>query len=323
MVSYKVREESKLSAIIQTKHLSKSYKGHQAVKDISLRVNKGEIYGFIGLNGAGKTTIIRMLLGMIRPNQGACYINGEKVSLTNSSIWKKVGYMVETPYSYPELTVEENLKIYGRLRLISDRQSIAKVMNQLQLTKYATKKAKNLSLGNAQRLGIAKALLSSPEVLILDEPVNGLDPAGIVEIRELLQDLAFHKGVTILISSHILSEVAKIATKIGIIHEGQLLQEMEATKLNQLLNQRLIIDCIDRRSAMSKLLATGYTCAINKNGFIELYDKEAIYHPEAISRFLVFEGFPPSRLTVEEEDLESYFLRIIESKGTKSNELLS
>lgn len=305
----------KLRTIIQTKHISKNYKDHQAVKDISLSINKGEIYGFIGLNGAGKTTIIRMLLGMIRPTQGASYINGKKVSLTNYGIWREVGYMVETPHSYPELTVEENLEIYGRLRLISNPQAISKVMNQLNLTQYARKKAKDLSLGNAQRLGIAKALLPMPEILILDEPVNGLDPAGIVEIRELLQDLAFNKGVTILISSHLLSEVAKIATKIGIIHEGQLLQEIEAIKLNKLLNQRLIIDCIDNKSAASKLSAAGYSSVLNKNGLIESYDKKAIHHPEEISRFLVHEGFPPTRLTVEEEDLESYFLRIIETKG--------
>lgn len=304
-----------MHTIIQTKHISKSYKGHQAVKDISLSISQGEIYGFIGLNGAGKTTIIRMLLGMIRPTRGASYINGKKVSLTNYDIWKEVGYVVETPNSYPELTVEENLKIYGRLRLISNPQAISKVMSQLNLTQYARKKAKVLSLGNAQRLGIAKALLHKPEILILDEPVNGLDPAGIVEIRELLQDLAFNKGVTILISSHLLSEVAKIATKIGIIHEGQLIQEIEAIKLNKLLNQRLIIGCIDNKSAASKLSAGGYSAVLNKNGLIESYNKKAIDHPEKISRFLVYEGFPPTRLTVEEEDLESYFLRIIETKG--------
>lgn len=301
--------------IIQTEHISKTYKDHQAVKDISLSVNKGEIYGFIGLNGAGKTTIIRMLLGMIRPTQGASYINGKKVSLTNYDIWREVGYMVETPHSYPELTVEENLEIYRRLKLISTPQVVSKVMTQLNLTQYARKKTKELSLGNAQRLGIAKALLSMPSILILDEPVNGLDPVGIVEIRELLQDLALNKGITILISSHLLSEVAKIATKIGIIHEGKLLQEIETIKLNKLLNQRLIIDCMDNENALSILSTAGYSSILNEKGLIECYDKKAVSHPELVSHFLVHEGFPPTRLTVEEEDLESYFLRIIESKG--------
>ncbi|WP_143695727.1 ABC transporter ATP-binding protein [Virgibacillus proomii] len=301
--------------IIQTNHVSKKYKDLQAVKDVSLNVNKGEIYGFIGLNGAGKTTTIRMLLGMIRPTQGTCFIKGEKVSRTNHRIWRNVGYMVETPHSYPELTVEENLEIYRRLRMISNPNIISKVMNQLNLTQYAQKKAGNLSLGNAQRLGIAKALLHTPEILILDEPVNGLDPAGIVEIRELLQDLAFNKGVTILISSHLLSEVAKIATKIGIIHEGQLIQEIESIKLNQLLHQCLIIDSRDNKAVVIKLSAAGYTPVLNKNGLIETYNKKAIQHPDEISRLLVYEGFPPTRLSLEEENLESYFLRIIERKG--------
>ena len=308
-----------MSTIIQTNNVSKEYKGLSAVKNVSLHINKGEIYGFIGLNGSGKTTTIRMLLGMIRPTQGTCFIKGEKVNRTNHHIWKNVGYMVESPHSYPELTVEENLEIYQRLRLISNPDVVSQVMTQLHLTRYARKKAKNLSLGNAQRLGIAKALMHKPEILILDEPVNGLDPAGMVEIRKLLQDLAFNKGVTILMSSHLLSEVAKIATKIGIIHEGQLIQEIEASKLNQLLNQRLIIDSRDNKSAISKLSFAGYGAStLNDNGFIELHNKQAILQPDEVARFLVQEGLPPTRLTVEEENLESYFLRIIERKGEMS-----
>lgn len=304
-----------MGTIIQTDNISKKYNGFQAVKNVSITINKGEIYGFIGLNGAGKTTTIRMVLGMIRPTQGTCYIKGEKVSLTNHRIWRNVGYMVETPHSYPELTVEENLEIYRRLRLISNPDVVSKVINQLHLTQYARKKAKSLSLGNAQRLGIAKALMHMPEVLILDEPVNGLDPAGIVEIRALLQDLAINKGVTILISSHLLSEVAKIATKIGIIHEGQLIQEIESTKLNQLLNQRLIIDSRDNKSAASILSYAGYASVLNEHGLMETFNKKAIQNPDKISRLLVYEGFPPTRLSVEEENLESYFLRIIEREG--------
>src|SRR5690625_4592291 len=305
-----------MQQVIQTNQLSKSYKDFQAVKNISISINKGEIYGFIGLNGAGKTTTIRMLLGMVRPTGGTCYINGEKVTSTKHPVWKNVGHMVETPHSYPELTVKENLEIFQRIRLISDPNGVSKVMDLLHLTRYARTKAGNLSLGNAQRLGIAKALLHSPEILILDEPVNGLDPAGIVEIRTLLQDLALNKGVTILISSHLLSEVAKIATKIGIIHEGQLIQEIEAKQLNQLLNEHLVIDTHNNSLALQKLLSEGFnTTKMNHNGLIETYDKEAIQDPGKISRFLVYNSLPPIRLTVNEEDLESYFLRLIRSKG--------
>ncbi|HLR73715.1 MAG TPA: ABC transporter ATP-binding protein [Virgibacillus sp.] len=304
-----------MQQVIQTDQLSKSYKDFQAVKNISLSINKGEIYGFIGLNGAGKTTMIRMLLGMIKPTRGTCYINGEKVTSTNHRIWKGVGHIVETPHSYPELTVEENLEIFRQLRRMLDPHVVSTVMDQLHLTRYARTKAGNLSLGNAQRLGIAKALLHSPDILILDEPVNGLDPAGILEIRELLQDLAFNQGVTILISSHLLSEIAKIATKIGIIHEGELIQEIESNKLNELLHRRLNINTRDNMSAISKLTTAGYPSTLNTNGYIEINHKKAIQHPDEVSRLLVSEGFPPTQLTVEEENLESYFLRIIDGKG--------
>src|SRR5690625_637408 len=253
--------------VIQMHKVSKSYKNFQAVKDVWLNVNKGEIYGFIRLNGAGKTTTIRMLLGMIKPTQGVCFIQGKKVSPMNHQIWKNVGHMVETPFAYPELTVQENLDIYRRLRLISNPDAVSDVIDKLHLTRYALTKAGHLSLGNAQRLGIAKALLHEPEILLLDEPVNGLDPAGIVEIRKLLQDLAFHKDVTILISSHLLSEVAKIATKIGIIHEGQLIQEIESNTLNQRLHRHLIIDTNHNQSAMAKLSTAGYDVTPNEKGY--------------------------------------------------------
>src|SRR5699024_2518495 len=304
-----------MQQVIQTDQLSKSYKDFQAVKSISLSINKGEIYGFIGLNGAGKTTMIRMLLGMIKPTRGTCYINGEKVTSTNHRIWKGVGHIVETPHSYPELTVEENLEIFRQLRRMLDPHAVSTVMDQLHVTRYARTKAGNLSVGNAQRLGIAKALLHSPDILILDEPVNGLDPAGILEIRELLQDLVVNQGVIKLISRHLLNEIAKIATKIGIIHEGELIQEIESNKVNELLHRRLNINTRDNMSAISKLTAAGYPSTLNTNGYIEINHKKAIQHPDEVSRLLVSEGFPPTQLTVEEENLESYFLRIIDGKG--------
>lgn len=303
---------------IRTHRLTKSYKGFHAVKDVSFSINKGDIYGFIGLNGAGKTTTIKMLLGMIRPTHGTCYINGKKVTHKNQNIWKNVGYIVDAPAAYPELTVEENLEICRRLRLISDPQAVSQTMAQLHLTPYAHKKAKDLSLGNAGRLGIAKAILHRPDILILDEPMNGLDPSGIAGIRTFLRDLALNQGVTILISSHLLSEVAKMATKIGIIHEGELIQELAASQLHRHLNRRLIIDCPDNPSAADRLSSAGYPALLNRHGLVETSDVSAIQHPEEISRFLVNEGFPPMQLTVEGEDLESYFLRVIREKGETS-----
>lgn len=303
-----------MESMIHTEHLSKHYKGFRAVDEVSLEVGKGEIYGFIGLNGSGKTTTIRMLLGMIRPTSGRCYLSGQQVKLSNYSLWGRVGYLVETPYAYPELTVKENLEIFRRLRKIPDSQAVPRVIDQLQLTAYSSRKAKHLSLGNAQRLGIAKALLHNPDILILDEPVNGLDPAGIVEVRERLQHLAMNEKKTIFISSHLLSEVAKIANKIGIIHEGKLLQEIEAAELNRFLKQRLILDARQKNRVLSVLEEAGISCFLNEKGLIESYTSTAIHRPDDIARLLVDQGCPPTRLLVEEEDLESYFLRAIGKK---------
>lgn len=301
--------------IIRTSNLSKNYGPVKAVEQISLNVNKGEIYGFLGLNGAGKTTTIRMLLGMINPTTGKSYLKGEIIHAGSHELWNSVGYLVEIPYSYPELTVRENLEITRRLRFIKDPGAVDSVIGKLKLTPYQDRKAKNLSLGNAQRLGLAKALIHNPEILILDEPSNGLDPAGIVEIRELLRDLAFNQGVTIFISSHILGEISRIATRIGIIHEGRLIQEMDTEELHQLRNKSLLIDLEDKNGAMTILDNIGFNAAVNEEGLIEITGKNAVLHPENVNLNLVNAGFPPSMLKVEEEDLESYFLRIISNMG--------
>ncbi|HWP95456.1 MAG TPA: ABC transporter ATP-binding protein [Syntrophomonadaceae bacterium] len=304
-----------MNEVIHTVELSKHYGRVQAVEEISLSVRKGEIYGFLGLNGAGKTTTIRMLLGMIRPSSGASYLLGERIDGGNYGIWNQVGYLVEIPYSYPELTVKENLSIICKLRGIGDKKVVDQVIDQLQLEPYADIKAGHLSLGNAQRLGLAKALLHKPAVLILDEPVNGLDPAGIVEIRELLQNLAHQHGVTIFISSHILGEMAKLATRIGIIHQGRLLQEVDADQLEVLLRKRLLLNARDKTAALNALAGAGYSVRNNEEGFMEIIDDQAIQRPEEIACFMVQHNCPPTLLQVEEEDLESYFLRTIEETG--------
>ena len=300
--------------IIRTESISKHYGDVHAVSDMSLNVRKGEIYGFLGLNGAGKTTTIRMLLGLIRPTSGAAFINGKKISFDNTELWKSVGSLVEIPYSYPELTVRENLEIIRRLRFIADNKAIDNVIDKLQLGAYANRKAKDLSLGNNQRLGLAKALIHNPEILLLDEPTNGLDPAGIYEIREMLSDLAIN-GVTIFISSHILGEISRFATRIGIIHEGKLLKEIDAIKLETLCSRHLLINANDIGMAKSILTQNGYIIEITNDNLLETNDESAISKPDSIATILVNAGCPPTLLKVEEEDLESYFLKTIGMKG--------
>lgn len=307
-----------MKEIIQTTDLSKHYGDVKAVESLNLTVNKGEIYGFLGLNGAGKTTTIRMLLGMINPTRGKAYINNKVVKPNQSTLWNDIGYLVEIPYSYPNLTVRENLDIIRRLRKISDRGAVDRIIDLLEISPYANRKAKNLSLGNKQRLGLAKAMIHKPKILILDEPTNGFDPAGIYEVREMLSNLAKSEGVTIFISSHILGEISRFATRIGIIHNGLLIQEITKQELDDLANKRLTIQCHDQAKALDVLQKNDFVQLKNTNNIIELGDQRAMDHPERIAQLLVEAQCPPSLLKVEEEDLESYFLRTIKSKNATS-----
>jgi len=302
--------------IIRTENISKHYGDVHAVSDMSLNVRKGEIYGFLGLNGAGKTTTIRMLLGMIRPTSGAAFINGKRISMENTELWKCVGSLVEIPYSYPELTVRENLEIIRRMRFITDKKAIESVIDKLKLGVYANRKAKDLSLGNNQRLGLAKALIHNPDILLLDEPTNGLDPSGIYEIREMLSDLALNKGVTIFISSHILGEISRFATRIGIIHEGKLMKEIDANLLESVLSRHLMVSANDIHLAYSRLAQKGYNPKKITDQIIEINDESAISKPDTVATMMVNAGCAPTLLKIDEEDLESYFLRTIGMKGS-------
>jgi len=227
--------------VIQTTGLSKAYGKTTAVDNVSIHVREGEIYGFLGLNGAGKTTLIRLLLGLIKPDKGSILLFNQKINRASEQ-WNKVGYMVETPYSYPNLSVQENLEVYLRLRGLREKNRIKQVIEVLKLGQYKTVKAKHLSMGNNQRLGLAKALLHEPKLLILDEPINGLDPAGIVEIREFLKELVQQKGSTIFLSSHILSEISRLATLIGIVHQGKLIKEINTSDLDSQIIKKILVN---------------------------------------------------------------------------------
>ena len=215
--------------VIDVVDVSKSYGDVLAVDRVSLRVEAGEIYALLGLNGAGKTTLIRVLLGMVRPTGGRVALFGATIDRRTQRVWSDVGYLVETPAAYPELTVRENLDVVRRLRRIAERSVVDDTIERLGLGPYAHRRTRTLSLGNAQRLGLAKALLHRPRLLILDEPANGLDPAGVVEVRDMLRGLA-DEGTTVFLSSHVLAEVARLATRIGIIHCGQLREELTAAR---------------------------------------------------------------------------------------------
>jgi ABC-2 type transport system ATP-binding protein len=301
--------------IIETEDLSKRYGDVRAVDKLSLRVSPGEIYAFLGLNGAGKTTTIRMLLGMIKPTHGSATVLGQHIRLGSREPWAQVGYLVETPHAYPELSVRDNLEVARRLHPGTDQKSVSRVIERLALGEYADRPAGTLSQGNAQRLGLAKALLHRPRLLILDEPANGLDPAGIVEIRSLLLELTGQEGVTVFMSSHILAEVSRLAKRIGIIHEGRLLQEMNIHELEQNRHRQLMVRTRNNDTAQQVLAAKGYPGKILSDGTLVCIQTHAIDHPDEIASLLVTAGNPPTHLLVDEEELEHYFLRLVGLNG--------
>lgn len=300
-----------MDTAIETNNLVKRYGDVTAVDGLSLRVARGEIYAFLGLNGAGKTTTIRLLLGMVRPTSGEARVLGTRIRVGEKKPWDSVGYLVETPDAYPELSVRENLEAMRRLRPGIESKAVDGVIERLGLISYADRRAGTLSHGNAQRLGLAKALLHNPELLILDEPSLGLDPAGIVEIRNLLIELAREQGVTVFMASHILGEVSRLAKRIGIIHQGRLLQELDVDELERNRWRRLVICTRDYHAAHAVLLNAGFSAEITSDGTIEVKDNAAIERPDDIATRLVNAGHAPTMLNVEQEDLEHYFLRLI------------
>ncbi|MBN1536395.1 MAG: ABC transporter ATP-binding protein [Anaerolineales bacterium] len=304
-----------MNTVIETENLGKRYGDVVAVENLSLRVAEGEIYAFLGLNGAGKTTTIRMLLGMIKPTTGTAHVLNTRVSLGSQKPWASVGYLVEAPHCYPELTVEENLEVARRLHPATPPGAVGDIIEQLRLSPYAHRRAGNLSQGNLQRLGVAKALLHNPKLLLLDEPANGMDPAGIVEMRELLLKLTREQGVTVFMSSHILAEVARLAQRIGIIHNGRLLQELDIDELECNRRRRLLIRTRDIQTAQSILLEAGHDIEVLQNRIIAVKNGYSFEHSDDIASLLVQGGAPPTELILEEEDLEQYFLRLIGVNG--------
>lgn len=295
---------------VKIENFSKSYGDVHAVKNISLSVKAGEIYGFLGRNGAGKTTTIRAMLGMIRPTAGSINILGEPVGLAGQGPWARVGYLVENASAYPDLNVRENLEIARRLHGVEDPQVVDEVIDKLGIRAYAKRKTGKLSTGNLQRLCLARAILHQPEMLILDEPTNGLDPAGVVEIRELLADLAKNHIVTIFMSSHILTEVERLATRIGIIHNGEIIEDLDTSKLQKYRRQQLEVQTRDQSQALKSLQAAGYTVQRNGRESLYLTDSNAIAKPEDVAVLLVNANIPPVKLALKQQNLEEHFMQL-------------
>lgn len=292
---------------IRTYGLTKRYTDVVAVDGLDVDVRRGEVYGFLGRNGAGKTTTIRMLLGLIRPTDGHAEVLGTRIEPGTASVFARVGHLVETATAYPNLTVRENLEMQRRLAG-APREALTEVVELMRLGEYADRRAGVLSLGNLQRLALARALLHRPELLVLDEPANTLDPAGIVEVRELLRSLAGEHGVTVFMSSHILAEVAHLADRIGIVHEGRLLEELDRAQLRARERLCVRVGASDPGRAFASLTEAGFQNIERTGDGLRVFDAEERV-PE-IARQLVGAGLDVTELTPAREDLESYFLRL-------------
>lgn len=292
--------------ILETKDLTKIFGEHKASDNINIHVKKGVIYGLIGRNGAGKTTLMKMVTGLSNPTSGSFSINGHSGSELKK-VRRLVGCHIEAPGLYPDMTAYQNLKCKCIQRGIKDKGHIEELLELVGLSNTGKKKAAKFSLGMKQRLGIAMALIGSPELLILDEPINGLDPQGIREIREILIKLN-ERGLTIIISSHILDELAKIATDYGIIHGGRLIEEVTSEELFSMCRDKVIIKTPDTQSCKTALEKMGIDDIDVNDGVIELSGH--ITETAAINRSLLDDGIEVSEIYVQAETLEDHYLKL-------------
>ena len=299
--------------VIETNNLSKIYSKNKVVDSIDMHVEKGKIYGLLGKNGAGKTTTMCMLLNLTYPSSGEILLFGKDPKKYSREIYPKIGSIIETPGFYENLTANENLKIIAKLRGNYNPSDIDSVLRMVNLDNEKSKKFKDFSLGMKQRLGIAAAIMHSPELLILDEPINGLDPFGIKEIRALLKRLSHEFGITILISSHILSEIENIADVIGVMDEGILIEEFSREELFGKLNKSVDFEVSDVYSAIEILkqldLKENEDFSFDEDGKICLYT-----HLELRDKFnalFVKAGIDVKKVNLREENLEEFFTRFV------------
>ncbi|QOR68098.1 ABC transporter ATP-binding protein [Cytobacillus suaedae] len=299
-----------MNYFIETRNLTKKYGRQQyVVNTVNLKIEKGQIYGFLGPNGAGKTTTIRMLLGLITPTYGDISFFGKSFKKNKMEILRDIGSLVESPSYYGHLNAIENLEVYRKI-LGVNKTRIQEVLEIVGLTSAATKKVKEFSLGMKQRLGIATALLGNPEILILDEPTNGLDPSGIQEIRNLLKRLASESGLTIIVSSHLLSEIDQMATHVGIISKGQLIFQDSIEELRKKSKSSIRFEVGQTRNAWNVLLAKGLECE-QKDDSIYLHNADHTTVAMVIES-LVKNHIPVYRVEGHTSSLEDIFLKIIE-----------
>lgn len=297
--------------IIKTKNLTKKYGNYAAVNNVNLEIKQGQIYGLVGKNGAGKTTLLRMLSGLTIPSNGEMEMFNETSPEGLNKARMRTGTIIETPNFFPYLSAKKNLEYYRIQRGIAEKEIVEEVLNMVGLSDAENKKFKNFSLGMKQRLGLALAIMASPDLLILDEPINGLDPTGIVEFRDILLKLNREKNTTIIISSHILTELSHIATAYGFIHKGEFIEQISVVDLKEKCKNYLSIKVnnIEKTAALieNQLKCSDYE--VLNNNEIRLYEK--IDKPEIVSMAIVNNGIMLYSICQMGSNLEEYFINLI------------
>ena len=297
-----------MNYILTTENLTKTYGKKDAAKDVNIHIREGEIYGLIGRNGAGKTTVMRMISGLSRPTSGSYTIHGEHKN--------GVGVLIENPGIYKNMSAKENLKLKCTAMGCDSDEYIEELLKTVGLEDTGKKNAGSFSLGMRQRLGIALALVGDPKMIVLDEPINGLDPQGIVEVRQTLEKLKDEKGITIMISSHILDELGKLADSYGIIHKGELIDEFSNDSLAERCGEYVAIKTDDNKTAIEIIKSKGYDdISVTHDGFIHV-DK-AVTETAEINKALVNGGVGVIEIYIKNISLEDYYLNIT---GGGSNE---
>ncbi|MFJ5714293.1 ABC transporter ATP-binding protein [Neobacillus sp. NPDC093127] len=304
-----------MSYIIKTNQLTKAYKGKEVVSNVNMKVKKGEIYGFLGPNGAGKTTIMKMLTNLVKPTSGEIEIFGEKLTNTSYEVLKRMGSIIEYPVFYDRLTARENLELHCEYMGYYDKKAIDAALDLVKLKNIEDKSVKEFSLGMKQRLAIARAIITKPELLILDEPINGLDPVGIKELRNLFHMLCREYGITMLISSHILGEMEQIADTIGVISDGKLIKEVSMDEIHEQNTEYIELTVDDVKKAfyvLEEILHLTNFKVVDTARF-RIYDTGV--SQSEISKTLILNGVMIEEINKKNHSLEDYFLTLINGGG--------
>lgn len=306
-----------MSYILKTNNLTKVYGDIETVIDVNMYIKEGEIYGFLGPNGAGKTTVMKMISNLVKPTSGDIEIFGEKLTDTSYEVLKRMGTIIETPVFYEKLTAWENLDLHCEYMGYYDKKAIDRALELVNLKNVDRKPVKNFSLGMKQRLGIARAITTKPKFLMLDEPINGLDPMGIKEFRNLFKSLSKEHGITILVSSHILGEIEQIADTIGVINKGRLVEQVSMDSIRDKNTDYLEItvnDCKKAAYILSNSLNISNFRVIDNNS-IRIYESQI--HQNEISKTLILNDIVIEAINKKNNSLEDYFMKIL--KGSDIN----